>query len=65
MKVKMHQFPEMNWSAVARKAILERIRLMEKMDKMLSKSTLSEADTISLGKKIKGVVSRKFKESGH
>ncbi|MBI4043656.1 MAG: hypothetical protein HY393_02515 [Candidatus Diapherotrites archaeon] len=62
MKAKMHQFPEMNWSAVARKAILERIRLMEKMDKLLSKSELTEADAISLGGKIKSNVSKRFME---
>ena len=60
MKAKMHKFPEMNWSAVARKAILERIKFMEKMDKVLSKSTLTEEDAISLGRKIKSNVSRKF-----
>jgi uncharacterized protein (UPF0303 family) len=63
MKAKMLKFPEMNWSAVARKAILERIQLMEKMNQKLSKSTLSEEDAISLGRKIKGRVAKKFMES--
>lgn len=60
LKHKMALFPEMNWSAVARKAIVERIRFMEKMDKQLSGSKLSEEDTISLGKKVKHEVSKRF-----
>ncbi len=63
LKQKMALFPEMNWSAVARKAILERIKFMEKMDKQLSKSRLSKEDTLSLGKKVKHGVSGKFVKS--
>ena len=60
LKNKMCSFPEMNWSAVARKAIVERITLLEKLNKELSKSTLSEEDTIALGRKVKSAVSKKF-----
>ena len=63
IKHKMSLFPEMNWSAVARKAIVERIKFMEKMNKMLSKSTLSEKETISLGRKVKHKVSKRFTNS--
>ncbi|MFH1586662.1 MAG: hypothetical protein ABID38_02300 [Candidatus Diapherotrites archaeon] len=63
LKQKMAMFPEMNWSAVARKAIVERIRIMEKMDEQLSKSRLSEEDTLALGKKLKHEVSKKFMKS--
>ena len=63
LKQKMALFPEMNWSAVARKAILERIKFLEEMNKKLSKSTLTEEDTITLGRKIKHVVSKKFLKS--
>lgn len=60
IKEKMILFPEMNWSAVARKAIIERIKILEKMNKQLSKSRLSEQDTIALGKKVRTNVSKKF-----
>ena len=63
LKQKMALFPEMNWSAVARKAILERIKVLEEMNKKLAKSTLTEEDTVSLGRKVKHVVSKKFLKS--
>jgi len=62
IKEKMGLFPETNWSAVARKAIIERINLLQKMDKRLSKSKLSEEDTIALGRKVKSSVSKKFRK---
>lgn len=60
LKEKMSLFPETNWSAVARKAIIERIKLLEKLDKELAKSTLTEEDTIKLGRKVKHSVSKKM-----
>lgn len=63
LKHKMVLFPEMNWSAVARKAIVERIKLLEKLNRELSKSKLSEADTLALGRKVTHNVSKKFMQS--
>lgn len=63
LKDKMTKFPELNWSAVARKAIAEKIQLLEQMDKQLSKSRLTEEDTIALGRKVKRAVSQKFSKS--
>ena len=60
LKEKMTKFPEVNWSAVARKAILERIKFFEKMNKTLAKSELTEEDAILLGRKVKFTVSKKF-----
>lgn len=63
LKQKMTLFPEVNWSAVARKAITERINLLSKLDKALSKSSLSEEETIELGRKVRHNVSKKFLKS--
>lgn len=63
LKQKMALFPEMNWSAVARKAIVERIKLLEEMNRKLSKSTLTDEDTIALGRKVKHAVSQRFLKS--
>ncbi len=63
LKQKMALFPEMNWSAVARKAIVERINLLEILDKQLSKSKLTEKETINLGRKVKRQISKKFLKS--
>ena len=63
LKNKMTKFPEVNWSAVARKAILERVKFLEKMDKALEKSELTGEDAVLLGRKVKAAVSKKFLES--
>ncbi len=63
LKKKMGLFPEMNWSAVARKAIVERTKLLEEMNQKLSKSRLSEKETIELGRKIRQSVSKKFAQA--
>jgi len=53
LKRKMKEFKYINWSEVARAAIIDKVRLLEKMDKLLSKSTVSEKDTIKYGRMIK------------
>ena len=50
-KMKEHKY--INWSEVARAAIIDKMRLLEKMDKLLSKSGLAEKDTIKYGHMIK------------
>ncbi len=53
LKVKMKQFPEINWSEVARQAILQKTRQFEQLNRLLSKSTLTEQDAVEIGKQIK------------
>ena len=50
---KMKEFKYINWSEVARSAIIDKVQLLEKMDKLLSKGTLTEEDTIKYGRMIK------------
>ncbi len=52
LKHKMESFRYINWSAVARSAIINKIQLLEKMDKLLSKSVLTEEDAIKIGRQI-------------
>jgi hypothetical protein len=49
------------WSEVAREAMWERAKKLELMDKLLSKSTLTEKDAIELGRKIKKGVAKRHK----
>jgi hypothetical protein len=49
------------WTEVAREAMWARAKKLELMDKLLSKSTLTEKDAIELGKKIKKGVAKKHK----
>ncbi len=53
LRVRMKQFPEINWSEVARQAILQKTRQFEQLNRLLSKSTLTEQDTVEIGKQIK------------
>ncbi len=59
MKQEMEVYPEINWSAVAREAIKKKLSLLKEMDRLLQKSTLTEMDTIELGRKINKAIAKK------
>jgi len=52
LKKDMEILEEVNWSAVARKAFLEKISLLRKMDKLLKNSSLTEEDAVKIGRKV-------------
>ena len=53
LRAKMKQFPEINWSEVARQAILQKTQQLGQLNRLLSRSTLTEQDTIEIGRQIK------------
>ncbi|MEK6828646.1 MAG: hypothetical protein AABY15_00845 [Nanoarchaeota archaeon] len=57
---KMKTFSEIKWSEVARRSIEERINDLEVMDKIASKSKLTEKDVEEIGKKIKRATALRF-----
>ncbi|MBI5023609.1 MAG: hypothetical protein HZC18_01215 [Candidatus Omnitrophica bacterium] len=57
----MDKFKEMNWSEVARQAIRGKMLLLERMNQMLSGSTLDDASIGAHAAKIKKIVSKKHK----
>jgi hypothetical protein len=61
LKEKMDHFKEINWSEVARQAINQKVILMERMNKLFSKSRLDEADIQKHSSAIKKSVSKKYK----
>lgn len=62
LKQKMDSFAEINWSAVAREAFDEKIKDLEFIKRFKTKSTLTEADAIKLGKELnKGLAARRKK----
>ena len=63
LKAKMSRFPEVNWSEVARQAITEKVRVLEQMQQLLSRSTLTEQDTLIIGREIKRRMWRKSQPS--
>ena len=62
LKKEMEKRPEMNWSEIARQAIKKRIELLNDMDRMLSKSKLTERDAMMLGRKINKAAAKRFRE---
>ncbi|MFH0837324.1 MAG: hypothetical protein V1870_04295 [Candidatus Aenigmatarchaeota archaeon] len=62
LKREMDKHPEMNWSAVAREAIKQKIVLLNRMDFMLKTSRLTEKDAIELGRKVNKAVSKRYRE---
>ena len=63
LKAKMSRFPEINWSEVARQAIREKTRVLEQMQQVLSRSTLTEQDALTIGREIKRRMWKKSQRS--
>jgi len=55
----MQKHKDIKWSEVARQAMWEKARKLELMDKLLSKSTLTEKDALEIGLKIKHGIAKK------
>ena len=63
IRQRMAMFPEINWSEVARQAIIEKTKIMERMQALLSKSELTEKEAVRLGEQAKrGVWKRHQKQ---
>jgi len=60
LKQEMASFPEINWSAVARDAIVRKIELLNRMNKILANSKLTEADTLAFGKAVTKKVAKRY-----
>lgn len=56
---KMKNFSEIKWSEIARRAIEERIKDLERLDKIASKSRLSKKDVLEISNRIKKNIAKK------
>ena len=52
VKKEMEEFADVNWSAVAREAIKNKIVLLKKFKEFTKDSTLTKQDAIELGRKV-------------
>ena len=59
LKKKMEKYPEIKWSQVARKAIEEKVKDLELLDKLTKDSKLTNKDVEELSKFIKEKMSKK------
>ena len=63
IKREMDNFPEINWSVIARAAIKRKIVLLKEMDALLSKSKLNIEDALDMGRRVnKSATKRLFKD---
>ena len=63
LKDEMDQFPEINWSEVARIAIREKITDLNLLKEFTSKSELTEEDALELGRKVNKALSRRYRRN--
>ena len=63
LKHKMENFPEMNWSEVARQAFMQRIKDLEFLKKFKSDSTLTEEDVLRLGRELNKNLAKRYKKA--
>ncbi len=57
---KMKNFSEIKWTEVARKAIENKLKDLEMLEKLVSKNKLTQKDVEDFGKKIKQEAAKKF-----
>lgn len=57
---KMRQFQEIRWSEIARQAIEKRINDLEEMNRISSKSKITEEDIRDFSKKMKGLAAKRL-----
>ena len=63
LKKQMDESREINWSEVARQAIMEKTRVLGQMQQLLSRSTLTEQDALTIGREIKRRMWKKSQRS--
>ena len=55
----MKKHKDIKWSEVARRALIEKAKELELMDKILATSKLSEKDALEIGKKLKENIAKR------
>ena len=62
LKKQMDEFEDINWSAVAREAIKNRLSQLILFKSIVSKSKLTEKDALELGRKINVSLHERYKK---
>ncbi len=62
MKQEMDKATVINWSAVAREAIREKLVQLKLLKSIAAKSRLTEKDALEIGKKINAALHAKYKQ---
>ena len=62
LKKEMDKFQEMNWSAVAREAIKNKIILLNKFRQFTKESTITDEDAMKLGRSLNKSLNQRYKK---
>jgi hypothetical protein len=57
----MKNYPEIRWSEVARKAIIRKLTDLKRLDELLNRSGLAEADVAELDHLVKRGLAKRYK----
>jgi len=63
LKEEMDDFPEINWSEVARIAFKRKIEALKVLKEFSSDSEMTEQDAIELGRKVNKALRKRYTES--
>ena len=61
-KKEMDLFHELNWSAVAREAIKNKIEILKKFREFTKQSTITEEDAVRFGRELNKNLSKRYKK---
>jgi hypothetical protein len=62
LKIQMEEFEDINWSAVAREAIKNKLSQLILFKSIVNESKLTEKDALKIGKEINASLHKKFKK---
>ena len=62
MKQEMDNFPELNWSAVAREAIKKKLLMLETFKNFTQDSEFTEEDALKLGRELNAKLAKRYKK---
>jgi hypothetical protein len=60
----MEHFSEINWSEVARKAIIQKIEDLEFLEAFTADSTMDEETALELGRKVNKSLAARYRNEG-
>ena len=60
LKSEMAEFPQMNWSEVARQGIAQMVEDLKLFKEIQAKSKLTEKDALELGRKVNEGLARRY-----
>jgi len=61
LKKEMDNFPEINWSEVAREAIKKKVIMMEKFREFTKESKFTEEDALKLGAEMNRTIAKRLR----